>query len=77
MIPMSLLARLGLPAIGALVFLTVLAAGVACWVLGSDDRAARVSRVLLAWRGNPSCLGSTAPALPVPRPRRWPWPRRS
>ena len=75
--PAALMARIGLPAIGALVFLAVLAAGMACWVLGSDDRADRVSRVLLAWRGNPSCLGIAAPTLPVPQPRRRPWPRRS
>ena len=76
--PAALVARLGLPALGALVFLAVLTAGVTCWLLGSDARTARVSRVLLAWRGNPGCLasGSTvAPAPSAPQPRRWPWPR--
>ncbi len=78
--PAALVAGIGLPALGALVFLAVLAAGVACWVLGSDVRADRVSRVLLAWRGNAGCLapGGTAASAPaVPRPRRRPWPRRS
>jgi hypothetical protein len=71
-------AGLGLPAFGALVFLAVLAAGVACWVIGSGDRTERVSRVLLAWRGDPGCLPSGAPAAVAPsrrRPRRRPWPR--
>jgi hypothetical protein len=34
--PAALMVRLGLPALGALVFLAVLAAGVTCWLLGSD-----------------------------------------
>jgi hypothetical protein len=45
----DLMARLGLPALGALVFLATLALAAACWVLGSYARADRVSRVLLAW----------------------------
>jgi hypothetical protein len=72
-VPAALMVRLGLPALGALVFLIIL-------VVGSDARTERVSRVLLAWRGNDSCLtpgGTAAPVPPVPRPRRWPWPRRS
>lgn len=39
-------------------------ARVACWLLGSDARAVRVSQVLLAWRGDPGCLApgdTTAP----------------
>lgn len=79
-VPTALAARLGLPALAALVFLAVLVIGVACWVFGSDARADRVSRVLLAWRGDASCLvpgGIAAPGPPVRRPRRWPWPRRS
>jgi hypothetical protein len=78
--PAALMARLGLPALGALVFLAVLAAGVACWMLGSDARAARVSQVLLAWRGNPGCSppgNHATPGPPAPRPRRRVWPRRS
>lgn len=75
----GLIAGIGLPALGALVLLAILAAGVTCWVLGSKDRTDRFSRVLLAWRGNSSCLTpgiSLLPSPPVPRPRRWPWPRR-
>ncbi len=40
--------RLGRPAPGAMVPLAVLVLGVACWVLCSDARTERVSRVLLA-----------------------------
>jgi hypothetical protein len=47
----ALVAGLSLPALGAPVFLAVLAAGMACWVICSGDRTERVSRVLLAWRG--------------------------
>ena len=74
-VPAALVAGLGLPALGTLVFLAVLAAGVACWVFGSDARTARVSRVLLAWRGDPGCLPDAvaAPALSAPQPRRWSW----
>ena len=38
----DVVARLGLPALGALVFLAALALVVACWVLGSYARAARI-----------------------------------
>ena len=78
-VPAAVLARLGLPALGGVVFLAVLAAGVTCWLLGSDARANRVIRVLLAWKGNPASLPADSPAAPVPlapRPRRWLWPRR-
>jgi hypothetical protein len=59
-------ALIGLPALGALIFLTIL-------VIGSDARTERVSRVLLAWRGNVGCLaprGTTGPVHPEPQPRR-------
>ncbi len=74
----TLMALLGLPALGALVFLVVLAVGTAGWVLLSDARADRASRVLLAWRGNPGnppADNPTAPILPAPTSRRWPRPR--
>jgi hypothetical protein len=79
-VPAALVAGLGLPALGALVFLAIPVAGIACWVFGSDARADRVSRVLLAWRGNPGCLARDGavplPARPPP-PRRRRLPRRS
>ena len=58
----STAAELGLPALGALVFLVVLAAGIRCWVASSDVLAERVSRALLAWRGNHGCLNVGAAA---------------
>ena len=81
-VPAALVAGLGLPALGGLVFLAVLLLGVACWVIGSKDRTDRVSRVLLAWRGNAGCLardGAVPPPvpMPVPMPRHRDRPRRS
>jgi hypothetical protein len=55
-VPAALMAGLGLPTLGVLVFVAVLAAVVGCWVVCSDARTDRVSRVLLAWRGNADCL---------------------
>jgi hypothetical protein len=76
-LPAALLAGLGLPALGALVFLTVLAFVVVCWVIGSGDRTERVSRLLLAGRGDASCLpGPAAPSLPASQPHRRPAPGR-
>jgi hypothetical protein len=75
-VPAILVAGLGLPALGALIFLAILAAGVACWVVRSDARTDRVSRVLLAWRGNAGCLtpdrGASPPTVVTqPRHRHW------
>ena len=78
-VPAVALARLGLPALAALVFLAVLTAGVTCWLLGSDARTARVSQVLRAWKGRPESPAADSPAalaLPTPHPRHWPWQRR-
>ena len=36
--PTVLVAELGLPALGGLIFLAVLVLGVTCWVIGSEDR---------------------------------------
>jgi hypothetical protein len=72
-VPAVALARLGLPALGAVIFLAVLAAGVTCWLLGSDARANRVAQVLLAWRSNPGrqpADSGTTPPLPATRPQR-------
>jgi hypothetical protein len=55
-IPVAFLARLGVPTLGALVFLVIVGIAVACWVIGSPDRTERVSRLLLACRGNVACL---------------------
>ena len=78
-VPAALVARLGLLALGGLVFLAVLVLGAACWVIGSGDRTERVSRMLLAWPGIAGCLapgGKAAPSPPAPRRRRRLPPRR-
>lgn len=49
-------AGLGMPALGAVVFLAVLVIAVACWVINCPDRTDRVSRLLLARRGDSTCL---------------------
>jgi hypothetical protein len=54
-LPLSQMARLGWPGLFVVVALVValaaLAVGVVCWVIGSDARAARAARLLLAFRG--------------------------
>lgn len=56
LLPAALLAQLGMPALAALVFLAVLVLGVICWIVNNDDRCERVSRIMLARRGNARCL---------------------
>ncbi len=72
MLPTAVLARLGMPALAAVVFLAVLVLGVACWVISNPDRSDRVIRMMLARRGNVRCLAptSSAPSVPASRPRR-------
>lgn len=55
-VPAAMLVRLGMPALGGLVFLIIATIAVACWVVGSGDRTERVSRLLLACRGDAACL---------------------
>lgn len=76
MLPAALVAGLGLPALCGLLLLAVLVLAVACWVIGSRDRTERVSRMLLAWRGNVGCLAQDG-AVPAARPLRRLWSRRS
>jgi hypothetical protein len=61
-LPVALIADLGIPALGTLVFLAALAAGMACWVIASPERTERVSRLLLASRGDTKCLPAKAAA---------------
>ena len=78
--PAALVAGLGLPALGGLIFFAVLVLGVACWVIASRDRTDRISRMLLAWRGNADCLArdsAVSPSVPAARPRRRLLPHRS
>jgi hypothetical protein len=72
MLPAAALARLGMPALGALVFLAILVLGMICWIIGDQDRSDRVNRMLLARRGDARCLapGTSAPSSPASRPRR-------
>lgn len=75
MLPAAVLARLGMPALAALVFLAALVLGVACWIIGSPDRSDRVNRMMLARRGNATCLTQGPPPASSASPRRRP-PRR-
>jgi hypothetical protein len=56
MLPVALLVRLGMPALAALVFLAVLVLAVICWIIASGERCDRVNRIMLARRGDASCL---------------------
>ena len=60
-LPAAVLAELGLPALGAVVFLAVAALAMTCWVIGSGDRTNRASQLMLAWRGQAECLTSATP----------------
>jgi hypothetical protein len=67
-LPAAVLARLGLPALAALVLLGVLVLAVICWIIGNGDRSDRVTRMMLATKGKASCL-APRPAIPaVPAP---------
>ena len=72
MLPAAFLARSGLPALAALVFLAVLALGVTCWILSSDERSDRVTLMIFAKQGDVRCLEPkpSASALPTSRSRR-------
>lgn len=60
----TLLADFGMPALGALVSLVIMALAVTCWILASPDRSERICRMLLAGRGDPRCLASEQGTLP-------------
>jgi len=62
----ALLVRLGMPTIVAAACLTVFVIIVICWIISSDERCDRVNRMMLARRGDASCL-KPGPAEP-PRP---------
>jgi hypothetical protein len=69
-LPAALLTELGMPALGAVVFLAVTVLAVICWVIASGDRANRVSQMILAWRAEASCPaeGTLAPPVPASAP---------
>jgi hypothetical protein len=69
-LPAALLAELGVPALGALLFLVIMVLAVICWVIASGDRTDRVSQMMLARRGQASfpargnpARGNTAPSM--------------
>ena len=71
LLPATLLLRLGMPALAALVLLAVLLLGVICWIIGSGDRSDRVYRMMLAGRGDARCLTPrvSAPSSLAPKKR--------
>jgi hypothetical protein len=73
-LPAAVLAGLGMPALGALVFLAVLVLGVICWIIGSGDRSERVTRMILARAGDPRCLPPPPSRAPSPSAARPPPP---
>ena len=69
MLPAALLARLGMPALAALVFLAILVLGVTCWIISDPARSDRVTRMMLARQGDARCLepGTSTPPSPASR----------
>jgi hypothetical protein len=66
-LPAALVAGLGLPALGAVVFLAACVLAVTCWVIASGERTDRVSQLMLARRGQAGApaTGDAAPPAPV------------
>jgi hypothetical protein len=66
------LTQLSMPELAAVGLLVVLVLGVICWIISSDERSARVSRMMLARRGDAKCLETSAspPSPPKARARR-------
>lgn len=64
-LPAALAATLSRPALAALVFLALVVLTVTCWVIANGERTARVSQLLLAWRGNTAgpARDDTVPAV--------------
>jgi hypothetical protein len=73
MLPAALLARLGVLALTALIFLAFLVLRVNCWIISDPERSDRVNRMLLARRGDARCLqraDHNATAARAPKPKR-------
>ncbi len=68
MVPATILVRLGVPALAALVFLAVLVLGVTCWIISSGDRSDRVTRMIFARQGDVRCLEPDPAAAPSSSP---------
>jgi hypothetical protein len=69
-VPAALVAGLGMPALGALVFLAACLLAVACWVIASGERTDRVRQLMLARHGQAGgpAPETAAPPAPVSRP---------
>jgi hypothetical protein len=64
MLPIAVMARLGVPTLAVAAFLVVLSLGVACWVISSSERSDRVARMIYARRGDIRYLDKNAVAFP-------------
>jgi hypothetical protein len=61
-VPLAQLARLGLPALAGLLAFAALVLAAMCWILSSDARSGRVTRVLQACRsGTASAQDAVSP----------------
>jgi hypothetical protein len=65
----AMLARLGLPAVGAALVVVLVAAGVLCWVLASQDRSDHAAQLIDAARGQAKVL-ALLPAAPAAVPEK-------
>ncbi|MGH3223050.1 MAG: hypothetical protein ACRDPY_30905 [Streptosporangiaceae bacterium] len=75
-LPAAALARLGMPALVAVVFLAVLVLGAAYWIIANGDRADRVTRMIYARHGDAKTLAQGAPSSPAHDARSRPTRRR-
>jgi hypothetical protein len=66
---LAALTQLSMPALAAVGMLAVLVLGVICWIISSDERSARVSRMMLARRGDAKCLEVNVSPLAPPKAR--------
>jgi hypothetical protein len=64
----GLLARLGPPALAAVVVLGILLLVVICWIISNGDRSDRMARMMLALQGKPAAWlpDPLSPAFPLP-----------
>lgn len=66
---LAALTQLSMPALTAVGVLAVLMLGVICWIISSEERSDRASRLMLARRGDAKCL-ETSVTPPSPSPPR-------
>jgi hypothetical protein len=68
----AMLARLGLPAVGAALVVVLVAAGVLCWVVSSKDRSDHAAQLIDAARGQAKVPAPLAVSAVVPEQPRAP-----